>query len=148
MKKQILILGAALTMVSSLQAQEIAQNKVPSVIVNEFNKSFPAARDVEWKLEANQYNVEFELDRDNDHELSYNKQGKLVKHKEDIAEKDLPNSVIEKIKSEFNGYSIDDLEKVNDNGKIYYHLDLEALFKEDWEITIDDKGSIISKKAD
>ncbi|WBL22718.1 PepSY-like domain-containing protein [Zunongwangia sp. HRR-M8] len=148
MKKQILILGTALTIASGLQAQEIPQTEVPSIIVNEFSKNYPEAKDIEWELEGNQYAVEFELDWNTDHELWYDKQGKLLKHKEDISEKDLPKAVSETIKSEFDGYSIDDLERISQSGKVYYHIDFEALLKEDWEVVIDNKGSIISKKAD
>lgn len=148
MKKQILILSAALAISLSAQAQDIPQTQVPSVILNQFNKQFPKATDVEWEKDGNFYSVDFEIGWNIDHEIWYNAEGKLVKHKEDISKSELPKAVNDRIQADFNGYSIDDLERLTDNGKVIYKMELNALTQTDWDIVIDSEGKVISKIAD
>jgi uncharacterized membrane protein YkoI len=148
MKKQILILSAALAISLSAQAQDIPQSQVPSVILNQFNKQFPKTTDVEWEMDGNLYNVDFEIGWNIDHEIWYNAEGKMVKHKEDISKSELPKAVNDRIQADFSGYSIDDLERITDNGKVVYKLELNALTQTDWDIVIDSEGKVISKIAD
>lgn len=147
MKKQILTL-AALSIFSISFAQDISTSQVPSVILNQFNKDFPKASDIEWEIEANFYNVDFEIGWNNDHEVCYTPQGKIMKHKEDITTKELPLTVSSRIKTDFKGYTIDDLERITDNGKVVYKMELNALIAQDWDVVIDPKGIIINKIAD
>ncbi|MAX79078.1 MAG: hypothetical protein CL843_02755 [Crocinitomicaceae bacterium] len=148
MKKQILILSTALTINLSIQAQDIPQSQVPSIILNQFNKQFPKATDVEWEMDSNFYNVDFEIGWSTDHEIWYNAEGKMVKHKEDISKSELPKAVNNRIQADFSGYSIDDLERITDNGKVIYKMELNALTQTDWDIVIDSEGKVISKIAD
>lgn len=148
MKKQILILSAALAISLSAQAQDIPQSQVPSVILNQFNKQFPKATDVEWEMDGNFYNVDFEIGWNIDHEIWYNAEGKMVKHKEDISKSELPKAVNDRIQADFSGYSIEDLERITDNGKVIYKMELNALTQTDWDIVIDSEGKVISKIAD
>ncbi|GAA5025118.1 hypothetical protein GCM10011506_09380 [Marivirga lumbricoides] len=148
MKKQILIFAVILFMGSTLQAQDIPQSQVPSIIVNEFTSRFPKATDVEWEMDGNFYNVEFEIGWNTDHEVWYNAEGKMVKHKEDISKSELPKAVSDRIETDFKGYSIDDLERITDNGKVVYKMELNALTQTDWDIVIDSEGKVLSKIAD
>jgi len=148
MKKQILILSTALAISLSTQAQDMPQSQVPSVILNQFNNQFPKATDVEWEMDGNLYNVDFEVSWNIDHEVWYNAEGKLIKHKEDISKSELPKAVNDRIQADFSGYSIDDLECITDNGKVIYKMELNALTQTDWDIVIDSEGKVISKIAD
>ncbi|MAU17001.1 MAG: hypothetical protein CMH46_15845 [Muricauda sp.] len=148
MKKQLLVFGTTLAIALTTQAQDIPQSQVPSVIVNEFNKQFPKATDVEWEMDGSLYNVEFEIGWNIDHEVWYNAEGKVVKHKEDISKSELPKAVIDRIKTDFKGYSIDDLERISDNGKVVYKMELDALTLQDFDVVVDSKGKILSKIAD
>lgn len=148
MKKQLLVFGTTLAIALTTQAQDIPQSQVPSVIVNEFNKQFPKATDVEWEMDGSLYNVEFEIGWNIDHEVWYNAEGKVVKHKEDISKSELPKAVIDRIKTDFKGYSIDDLERISDNGKVVYKMELEALTLQDFDVVMDSNGKILSKIAD
>lgn len=148
MKKQILIFGTALIIASTLQAQDIPQYQVPSVIVNEFNKQFPKVTDVEWEMDGNYYRVDFEKGWNIDHEVWYSSEGKIIKHKEDISKSELPKAVNNKLKTDFKGYGIDDLERITDNGEVVYKMELNALTQTDWDVVIDSEGKILSKIAD
>lgn len=147
MKKQILTL-AALSISIFSNAQDISQSQVPSVILNQFKSQFLKATDVEWEMKGDLYVVDFEIGWSNDHEVWFNTDGKMVKHKEDISEKELPKAVKIRIKSDFNGRRIDDLVRISDNGKTVYKMELNALLKEDLEVVIDANGNVISNRID
>ncbi len=148
MKTKILIIGTTLAVLSTLQAQDIPQNQVPSVIVNEFNKEFSKATDIEWEMDGNLYNVDFEIGWNIDHEVWYNTEGKIVKHKKDISKKELPKTVKNRLEKSFKGYTIDDLEQITDNKETVYKMELKSLTKTDWDIVIDASCNVLSKIAD
>ncbi len=148
MKNKFLIIGTVLAITFTSQAQDITQSQVPSVILNQFNNQYPKATDIEWEIDSNLYNVEFEIGWNTDHEIWYNTSGEMVKHKEDVSKSELPETVKNKIKSEFKGYSIDDLERITDNGKVIYKIELDALTQQDWDVILDSNGNVISKITD
>ncbi|KQB43796.1 DUF2874 domain containing protein [Flavobacterium daejeonense] len=147
MKKQIFILGV-LAIFSFTNAQDLAQNNVPSIIVNQFNAHFPKATDIDWEMDGTNYKVDFETNWNTDHEIWYNSKGKIIRHKEDISEAKLPKAVKNTLKSSFKGYSIDDIEQISENGKMVYKMELNSLLQQDWNVVIDAKGTIINKIAD
>ncbi|EPR65969.1 PepSY-like domain-containing protein [Cyclobacterium qasimii] len=147
MKKQLLIIGA-LSLFGYTQAQDISQSQVPSIILNQFNAEFAKASDIEWEKAGELYSVEFETGWNVDHEIWYNAKGEMVKHKEDISSKDLPKAVNDKLKADFNKLSIDDLQRISDNGKVVYKMELNSLWSQDWEVVMDANGTVLSKIAD
>lgn len=148
MKKKILIIAAVIGITFTTQAQDILQSQIPAVILNQFNSQFPKATDVEWEMDGSNYTVEFELNWNIDHEVWYNTEGKIVKHKEDISSSDLPKVVNERIQTDFSGYSIDDVERITDNGIVVYKMELNHLMQQDWDVVIDASGNVLSKMAD
>jgi hypothetical protein len=128
-------------------SQDLEQSQVPSIIVNNFEKSFPNAKDTEWEMEDGLYTVDFETDAKKDHEVWFNPSGELVKHKQEIAKEDLPDPVLSKINSEFNGYKIDDVKKIVEGTNITYKIELGTLLEE-LEITMSAEGEILDKKED
>ncbi len=147
MKKQIFTL-AALSIFGITMAQDISTSQVPSVILNQFNKDFSKANDVDWEMEGNLYNVDFEMGWNIDHEVWYSADGKIIKHKEVIAIKELPKAVSSRINTDFKGYSIDDLERITENGKVVYKMELNSLLNQDWDVVVDASGKVLSKIAD
>lgn len=149
MKKTILIVSFAFTCFANTAfGQDIPQSQVPSVIVNNFQQTFPKAFDVEWELKGDNYKVEFETGLlGTDHEAWYDKAGKLVRHKEEISKNDLPQKVLAKISSDFSGYRTDDIEKITEGDKVIYKLELKS-FTEEWKVAFDSEGNVINKVAD
>lgn len=146
-----IFLTTALTIFSltnKVVAQEMPQNQVPSVIVNNFQKQFPKAFDVEWELKGNLYQVEYEIGAlGADHESWYNQTGKLVQHKEEISKKDLPQKVLSSIDKSFSLYRIDDVKKITETNNVTYTLELKS-FTEEWKVAYDNNGKLLSKIAD
>lgn len=99
-------------------------------------------------MDGSLYNVEFEIGWNTDHEIGYDTEGNIVKHKEGISKSELPKAVQNGIKTNFSGYAIDDLERITDNGKVFYKMELNSLMKEDWDVVMDADGTVLSKIAD
>lgn len=138
----------AFLLVNTVSGQDIRQSQVPSIVVNNFQKAFHKARDVEWEMDGENYKVEFEtglLGRD--HSAWYTNAGKLIRHKEEISERDLPQSVSAKIKSEFASYRADDVEKITEGDRVTYRMELKKQ-REEWKVAFDAAGNILTKIAD
>ena len=161
MKEQILttftlsiLMIVTLAILGYAQDQDVPQSQVPSEILNQFNSQFPDATNVEWEMKGDLYNVEFEigwiidLGWNNDHEVWYNAASEMVKHKEDISPDELPEPVNNRIKTDFNGYTIDDLKRITDKGVVVYKMELNSSQQQDWDVVIDDKGDVVNKKSD
>ncbi|NIJ44193.1 hypothetical protein FHR24_000632 [Wenyingzhuangia heitensis] len=144
MKHSVLIATTLLTF-GFTQAQDLFTSEIPSVILNNFNLKYPKARDVEWERKGTNYEVEFETNWNKDHEIWYSATGEIVKHKEDISKKELPEKIQNKINIDFKGYYINDVERVVAYNKTHYKMDVNALLKDNWEIVIDQNGEILSK---
>lgn len=146
MKKLMGLLAGLLLGVVLVHAQDIPQAQVPSVVLNSFKKDFPKARDIEWELKGDVYKAEFEIGF-TDHEVTLDKTGKTLKHKQDIKESDLPQPVASVIAKDFEGFRLSDISKTISDGSLTYKLDLKKGTKE-WVIIIDEMGKILNQKAD
>ena len=61
---------------------------------------------------------------------------------------DLPDTVRERLNDDFKGYSIDDLVKITKKDQVVYEMELNSFFKKDWEVVIDQGGSVMEKRLD
>ncbi|GAL83652.1 hypothetical protein MYP_879 [Sporocytophaga myxococcoides] len=146
------IIIASFTLISFAKTafgQDIPQSQVPSVIINNFQQTFPKANDVEWELDGEHYKVDFETGLlGTDHDVWYDKTGKLTRHKEEISKSDLPQKVLKKINSEFGSYRVDDVKKITEeDNKVTYTLELKKLIEE-WKVVFDSEGNLLSKLAE
>ncbi|MBK0371116.1 PepSY-like domain-containing protein [Flavobacterium agrisoli] len=149
MKRLILLSALSLYFLSNaLYAQDVPQSQVPSVVVNVFQQNFQKAYDIEWEMDGDRYKIAFETGiLGNDHEAWYTSTGKLVKHVEEISKSDLPASVLKNIQTTYNGYQIDDIEKITEGLTVTYKMELES-FTQDWKIVCNSNGKTIRKIAD
>ena len=107
------------------EGQDLLQSDVPSVVLNAFQEKFTNVADVEWDLKGDLYKVEFKVGS-RGHDVWIDKSGKITKHKEDFPKKDLPKFIQQKITTEFSGYKLDDADKIEEGGKIYYQVELDG----------------------
>lgn len=149
MKTIVLIAAMAfLAATRPTYAQDIPQNQVPSLVLNNFQQSFKKALDIEWELDGEKYSVAFEIGiPGSDHEIWYDPTGKLLRHKKEISKNDLPKTVLEKLKSEYKSYRVDDVKKISEGGLDTYTLEVKTL-TEEWKLTIDSQGNVTNKMAD
>ncbi|WP_210486261.1 PepSY-like domain-containing protein [Rufibacter aurantiacus] len=124
MKKAMILamLPAAFTFWSC--NQHITPTQMPSLVQNALQVKFPAAKDVEWEKEGNLYEAEFTMGT-TEHAALVNPAGQVVAHKQDIVASELPAPVLAAVQRDFKAYLLDDLEKVEQNGKVLYQVELE-----------------------
>lgn len=127
--------------------QDLTPAQVPSVIVNNFQQAFPKATDVEWEMSKGLYEVEFDGTAGEDHEVRYDASGKLVRHKEELQASALPATVNAALQKEYAGYVFNDVERITEGTKIIYKLEAKK-GAEEWNLTLDENGKTLSKKAD
>jgi len=145
-----MILSACILALSTIgaSAQDIPQSQVPAVVVNSFQQKFPKAKGVDWELKAGLYEAEFETGLfGTDHEVWIQSNGKIVRHKEELAKNDLPKAVIAKVKKDFPGYRIEDVKKITEEQKITYAFEVKSRTDE-WKLVVDTQGDILGKIRD
>ncbi|SFU75662.1 Putative beta-lactamase-inhibitor-like, PepSY-like [Pustulibacterium marinum] len=148
MKKQLLGIGLFIGLLWNVQAQEIPQREVPSVIVNQFHQQFSKASDVEWEMDGKLYSVEFETNWGLDHEVWYAADATMQRHKEDIDVTQLPKAVVSSIEEQFDGYTIDDLERITEGKEVVYKMELKSTHHQDLKVVMNATGKVLLKTID
>ena len=143
MKWFALIVTASLFSLCSC-SQDISADKVPSVVLNTVQTKFGTAGKIEWEKKKNLYEAEFKTDSI-EHAVYIDPAGKLVMYKLDIKENELPAAVATIISTEYSGYKIDDTEKVEKDGIIYYQVELEGKGKKDLELVFSADGKLATQ---
>lgn len=132
----------------SVHAQKYRNPEIPSIIINNFQKSFPQAKDVEWKKRNEMYCVEFEIGFWNDEQtIWYDQNGKMMRHEKEISKKELPEIIRIYISNNYPWYWIREVKKISENGKNNYEVEIRSI-SEEWELVFDESGKLISKKRD
>lgn len=144
MKKLFLIL-LCLGVCNLATAQDLHKRDVPSVILNQFNKEFPKAYDVEWEKKGDLYKVEFETGWKKDHDVWYNSEGKIVKHKEELSSKDLPKPIKDYIQQEYKDYKIDEVDKITEKNEVLYKVEVEKYDRE-IKLFFNEDGTLSKKR--
>lgn len=128
--------------------QDVASSQVPQKIVTAFSEDFSNARDVDWEKRETYYEVEFDMRWGRDHEAWYDFEGNMIYHKEEISNRELPSSIVDIINTEFEGYNVDDADKITEGEEVRYLLSLEAERMHDIDLLIHENGEIISQVYD
>ncbi|GGC20119.1 hypothetical protein GCM10011386_10020 [Parapedobacter defluvii] len=126
-----------------------APRGVPAVVLNAFQQQFPKARQVEWERRKDgNFEVEFNLSLvGRDHQAIISPDGKVLKHEEELSSSSLPDAVKQQIKTEFNGYRIDEVKKIEEGGKVSYAVDLDSR-QGDLKVLFDADGKILKERMD
>lgn len=140
---QKLFLAGSLLFSGLSYAQDVAEKDVPALIRNSFKKTFPNAAATEWEMKGDLYNAEFDVDR-RDHEVWLNSKGAIIKHKQEIRSREIPEPVMKTLKQNFKGYWIDDADKYEVTKQFFYKVELKTLTKEK-NVVLDSKGTIVNR---
>jgi len=123
--KKLILFFIALVAFNNSFAQDLRKSEVPSVVLNQFNSKFPKAFDVEWEKDGDLYKVEFETKWNNDHDVWFNSEGKIIKQKEELSARDLPQAIKDYINQEYKNYKVDDVDKITENNRVVYKVEVE-----------------------
>lgn len=147
MKKYTFFIAVALLSVASTGfSQEIPQKQVPSLVINNFKKSYPKAKHIEWEKDGDLFKVDFDETANKDLEVWYDETGNPVKYEEEIPKGQLPEKVLSKINSDFKDYEIEEVEKVTENNTVHYKVELDAK-KMDLNVIFDPEGEVLSQSG-
>jgi hypothetical protein len=146
MKNHVLVFTMTLFVSVSSFAQDISEAQVPSVVLNAFKKEFQKATDIKWEIKGNNYDVDFEIGKA-DHEVWYNATGKVLKHKQDLKQSDLPASINSALAKDFKDYGASDVKRIQTGNSVTYKVDLKSE-TEKWEVTFDEAGRVLAKEPD
>lgn len=145
MKTQLIsLLFAGISIVS--WAQEPPKSQVPSVVLNSFNNKFPSATGVEWEQKQGSYEAEFDIGRV-EHKVLIDASGKIIRHKEEIEKKQLPEAIHATIGKQYASYRIDDIDKIESDGKVTYKVELKSS-SGDRKVFFKEDGSVVNNPQD
>lgn len=122
-------------------AQDISQRNVPAVVLNAFQLKFSNATDINWEIEQGNYQVSFDVNN-KDNELVINDKGNILKQQQDLYVSEIPQIVLETIKSKVAFFDVSDAARMEEGGKISYKVNFEINGK-DHEFRIDEKGKLL-----
>ena len=144
-KLKITVLSVFATV--TLYAQDIKGQEVPSEVNTTFSQSYSNATDVEWEKSGDFFKVEFEINN-MDHDIWYDGNGKMVKSKIEISEKDLPGNIVSAVKNKYADYKIDSIEVHEENSVTTYEVEIEKAWSDERTLMIDSSGNILSDVED
>ena len=145
MKKFLILLSVLFTISLISYTQRIVPEKVPAPVKNAFAKKFPAATDVKYQMEKNNYEINFK-DKGVITSVNYSIVGKWLETETSISESDLPQEVTAAINNDFSGFVISKVSKVETPDKpLIYEMDLKK-DNQSYEAEFSAKGDVLKKK--
>lgn len=109
--------------------KDIAESEVPSVVKNAFASEYPEAKEVDWEMKGEDYEVDFEVNNV-DFALLIDGSGNIIMSKEEITKEDLPTAVTSGISKNFADLELDEVQKVEKDGKTYYQVEFDDTFRD------------------
>ncbi len=109
--------------------KDIAESEVPSVVKNAFASEYPEAKEVDWEMKGEDYEVDFEVNNV-DFALLIDGSGNIIMSKEEITKEDLPAAVTSGISKNFADLELDEVQKVEKDGKTYYQVEFDDTFRD------------------
>lgn len=112
-----------------LQDRDIPARDVPKEVMDTFNSAFSDARDIDWEKKGKEYEADFEI-QNVDYSARFSADGDLIMQKQDITTSDIPEPVNAAIQKEYEGYYIDDVERIDKDGKVYFQVELDGKMRD------------------
>ena len=144
MKKIIVLLLAFLGFAFMGHSQTIPVEKIPAPVKEAFAKKFPAATDVRYEMENKDYEVTFK-DKGVGMSANFNSKGEWLETETIMIESDLPKEVLTSVATNFKGFMITEITKIEGPGKVLnYEMNLKK-GKEGYSVKFSPKGDILKK---
>ena len=141
MKKTIVALFTGL-----IALMACAQNaNPPKAVSSAFSEKFGTVKSVKWdQEEANEWEAEFKMNG-NEMSASFDNAGKWLETESEINKKDLPENIVNAFKAQYEGWKIEQVEKIEKPDFVGYEMSIEQEDNEK-EILISRDGQITVKK--
>ena len=144
MKKLIVLLSACLLISLMGYTQTITSEKIPAAVKEAFAKKFPAATNVNYKMEKKDYEFTFK-DKGVGMSANFNSTGEWLETETIMIESDLPKKVLTSAATNFVGFMITEATRVESPDKV---VDYEMYLKKNkvgYEVKFSPKGVILKK---
>ena len=146
MKKIVILLSACLLFSIMGYTQKITPEKVPAAVKLAFSKKFPAATDVKYEMEKQDYEVTFK-DKGAEMSANFDATGKWLETETEIKETGLPKEVAASVAKNFAGFKVSGVARTETPDKgLIYEMDLKK-DKEAYEVQFSPKGDILKKTS-
>ena len=139
MKKLVLMTVAA--MITSLTfAQKMQEKEVPAPVKTAFYKNFPQAKVEKWEKEGDNFEAEFELNK-SEQSVLFDAQGIIIETEIEIEISQLPNGVLDYVKTNYKGQSVKEAAKITDTkGTVTYEAEIKGR-----DLLFDSNGKFIKE---
>ncbi len=132
---------------ADFRAVKAVDVSVPSnVIAAKFKSQFATAYDVEWDMANSVYEVEFEISKV-DYKAWYDADGNLLKYKQDISVRQLPEVVKNSVKHKYPKFRMDDAEKIFKGTDVLYEVSVEK-GKQEFKTYFKEDGTFVKERAE
>ncbi len=118
-----------------------SQGNPSEVIKQAFNQKFPGAKEMDWEIEENGWEVSFKL-KDKEMSAEFDLVGNWMKTETELKKKDIPDAVKSTLRDKFPGYKVEKAEWEVTPDRQTYEIDLKKGKKEK-EVTLDKKGKVL-----
>jgi uncharacterized membrane protein YkoI len=135
----------ALVLLTTAAAQDIPSSNVPDAVFKAFKLKFPRTSKVDWELKGNEYEAEFYIDK-KEYKAIYSPSGKLLRYKGELKNNELPTLLKKAISNQFKGYRIDEAERVEKNGRLFYQVKLEGAPRDE-KVIFNSNGTVAAKET-
>ncbi|MBA4055548.1 MAG: hypothetical protein C0490_12610 [Marivirga sp.] len=127
-----------------IHAQELITSQVPAPVTKALSENYPETSSLKWEKKKETYKAGFKVGKI-DHDVWFTNEGKIVKHRLEIKEEDLPVAVKETIKKEFGNYKVGECEKTEENQTVTYKVELKDAEGKKKKVNISPEGKVIPK---
>lgn len=114
-------------------------SKVPSVVLNKLRVEYPNAREVDFELQNENYEAEFEIEGD-DYNVLIDPLGNIIAEKTEITWEALPAEVQQKLENEFGRNKIEDPELVKIGEEIHFQVEVKRFLIDD-KLVLNESGN-------
>ena len=139
-------LAVGVSFAGKKEKQKISKD-IPESIVGAVKSTYPDAviKEAEIKNDAGKISYKFELKKDgNKIKLYYDKDGKLVRSKEEIAANALPEAVKQAVSAKYPKETIKEAKKLFKDNKTTYEVEMKSCIS-CTELRLDEFGKLVKK---
>ncbi|MDZ4846483.1 MAG: hypothetical protein SH857_13150 [Chitinophagales bacterium] len=142
MKNSALLLAAMFT-VASANAQKIKDKDVPASLKTSLQSKYPAATDLKWEKENDNYEAEFEVG-ETDYSVVFDNTRNILETEVEIKADELPVAAMEYVFKNHSGQKITEAATITDaKGVVTYEAEIKGR-----SLIFDSNGNFIKEEAE
>lgn len=142
--KKILLVFTATIFVSSVLAQKIATENVPSAVTTAFKAKFSIAEKTTWEMDYDKYQADFTVGK-SEFSSKFDKEGKWLETETYLKASELPKVIKDALSTkygELSAYKIEAPMKVEREKSTLYAMDI-IKGENTYELVFDDAGELL-----